>query len=126
MNNNPRLHLPGKFVLVLLFFLIGWKHSIAQSQNGSVQGTVLDGAASAPIGFASVAIYNSGEKNLVDGNVTDDQGKFEIELPFGSYYAIIEFMGFDSVQTPVFEINRDNRRHNLGNIQITSYTADLD
>src|SRR5690606_11256470 len=86
MNNLPRLHLPNTFFCAFLVFLMGWNNVMAQSsQTGTVQGTVLDGASSAPVGFASVAIYDSQEKILVNGNITDDDGKFEIELSFGSY-----------------------------------------
>src|SRR5690554_1642858 len=35
-------------------------------------------------------------------------------------------MGYEAFQTPVFEINRENRRYDLGNIKISSSTADLD
>lgn len=127
MNNLPHPPFATAVLWAFLFFFTGWHHAMGQSsQTGTVQGTVLDGASSAPVGFASVAIYDSQEKSLVDGNITDDDGKFEIELPFGTYYAIVEFMGFDPVTTAVFEISRDNRRHHLGTIQITSSTADLD
>jgi len=96
------------------------------SPIGAVQGTVLDASSSSPIGFATVGIYDSVEKKLVDGNITDNEGKFEIALPYGHYYAIVEFMGYEAYQVPAFEISRENREHDLGNIKITSSTADLD
>lgn len=127
MNNFQRLHPFAKILLAVLVFLTVGEKTVAQSsQNGSLQGTVLDAATSAPVGFASVAIYDNATKALVDGNITDDDGKFEIAIPFGSYYAVIDFMGFDSFQTPAFTIDRDNRRHDLGTVKISATTADLD
>jgi ferric enterobactin receptor len=127
MNNYKRLRLSVRFVWAFLFILIGWNNTMAQSsQNGAVQGTVLDASSSAPIGFASVAIYDHVEKKLVDGNITDDDGKFEIPLPYGAYYAVIEFMGYESFQTPAFQISREDRRYDIGEIKISSSTADLD
>src|SRR5690554_8074949 len=35
-------------------------------------------------------------------------------------------MDYDAYQVPAFEISRENREHDLGNIKITSSTADLD
>jgi len=126
MKNLFRILYSSKVFLLLLALSISWADSHAQSTpNGTLEGIVLDASSSAAIGFASVAIYDA-EKNLVNGNVTNDEGKFEIELPFGSYYAIVEFMGYEAFQTPVFEINRENRRYDLGNIKISSSTADLD
>src|SRR5690554_1434710 len=114
-----------------LFFLLGLSifaiDGYGQSSPiGAVQGTVLDASSSSPIGFATVGIYDSVEKKLVDGNITDNEGKFEIALPYGHYYAIVEFMGYEAYQVPAFEISRENREHDLGNIKITSSTADLD
>lgn len=121
------LHRVSRFFFVLLVLFISAANGIAQSmQNGTVRGSVLDASSSAAISFASVAVYDSAENKLVNGNITDDEGDFEIVLPLGSYYAVVEFMGYASVQTPVFKLSRENRKHNLGNIKIASSTADLD
>ena len=114
------------FFLVMVFSFFCLK-SIAQSaRNAQVEGKIVDASSATPLSFASVAIYDSQEKKLVDGNITNEEGNFSIELPYGSYYALIEFMGYDAFQTTNFELNRDNRSIDLGMIKIQSSTANLD
>src|SRR5690606_3877355 len=63
---------------------------------------------------------------LVDGNITDDDGAFSIDLPYGSYYAIIEFMGYEAIQTPAFHLDRDDRTVDLGTVRLEASLANLE
>lgn len=126
MNNSICFQYSSKFLFVFLSLSLWAGSGLAQSSQGKVQGTVLDASSSAPIGFASVAIYDTKEKKLINGNISSDNGKFEIDLPYGSYYAIIEFMGYETLQTQVFTLSRENREYELKGLKITSSTADLD
>src|SRR5690554_6855272 len=102
--------------IVLFFLILSFSVNKVFSQspkNAHVSGKVIDAGSAAPLSFASVAIYNNEDGVLVDGNITDDDGAFSIDLPYGSYYAIIEFMGYEAIQTPAFHLDRDDRTVDL-------------
>jgi outer membrane receptor protein involved in Fe transport len=116
-----------KAVLLILFFMFSYVNVMAQSgRNARVEGKIVDKSSSIALSFASVAIYDSEDKTLVDGNITNEEGDFTIELPYGSYYALVEFMGYKGFQTETFLVNRENPTHNLGTVRIESSTANLD
>src|SRR5690606_35939301 len=79
-----------------------------------VRGRVLDSLSSAPLGFASIRVYDAGEKTLVNGNITDDDGVFSVDVPFGRYYAVIEFMGYRPLTTGVFSLSGQRDAYDLG------------
>ncbi|MEX2591406.1 MAG: outer membrane beta-barrel family protein [Anditalea sp.] len=120
-------YLSIKAFLLLALFSFAWVEVSAQSgRNANVKGKIVDSSSSLPLSFASVAIYESQEKKLIDGNITDEEGVFSIDLPFGSYYALIEFMGYDALETATFELSREDRSHDLGAIKIEPSTANLE
>src|SRR3546814_2301502 len=97
------------FLCVCSFLLIT-KHGFSQGgNNGTVKGKVVDSLSSAPLGFASVRIFNHPGKKLVDGNITTESGEFSISVPFGRYYAEVEFMGYHSKTTAAFSDRKSTR-----------------
>src|SRR5690554_778920 len=115
-----------KFIVCFLILSFSINKTFPQSaKNANVNGKVIDSSSSSPLSFASVGIYDNGGI-LVDGNITDDEGAFSIDLPYGSYYAIIEFMGYEAIQTPPFHLDRDNRTMDLGTVKLETSLASLD
>ena len=104
------------FLFFTIFFLIDV--SGQTSQKATVKGKVMDSLTSSPLGFASISIFNSSDKKLVNGNLAADSGDFTIELAFGSYYAEIEFMGYSSYITAEFIISKEKPAQDLGPIKL--------
>ncbi|MGK2863226.1 MAG: carboxypeptidase-like regulatory domain-containing protein, partial [Chitinophagaceae bacterium] len=77
------------------------------SQKLMVKGKVQDFQSSSPLGFASISIFNSHDKKLVNGNLASDSGDFSIELAPGSYYGEIEFMGYSSHKMGEFVLSKE-------------------
>ncbi len=75
-----RLRLAISFVLLLFTGLSAYSHSL----KGSIKGK--DGT---PIPFATVFI-----KEISLGTTTNDEGKFDLNLPFGTYTANFRSLGF--------------------------------
>ena len=94
------------------------------ASKGKVKGTLTDQKSKEPLPFATVSIYTE-KGSLIGGGISDEDGKFLVEIPFGKYYALIEFMGFESIETPVFGISRENPIEDLGEILMTISAADL-
>src|SRR5690606_21085232 len=91
-----------------------------------VRGRVLDSLSSAPLGFASIRVYDAGEKTLVNGNITDDDGVFSVDVPFGRYYAVIEFMGYRPLTTGVFSLSGQRDAYDLGRMLLSPAVSTLE
>src|SRR5690606_41992740 len=102
------------FFLIMIFTIFCLEIHAQSGRNAQVEGKIVDASTATPLSFASVAIYHSQEETLVDGSITNEVGDFSIELPYGSYYALIEFMGYDALNTTNFEFNRYNMIIDLG------------
>ena len=114
-------------LLICLFSLLIPRETFSQSsEKALVKGKVIDSLSANPLGFASIRIFNSPEKKLVNGNITTEAGDFIIRLPYGRYYAEIEFMGYRSVKTADFLLSDEHAEHNLGLINLTASVNTLD
>lgn len=112
--------------LFLLFFLIFPLLNFAQQspQKGKLKGKLTAERNKEALPFATVSIYTE-KDSLIGGGISGEDGKFLVEIPFGKYYALIEFMGFEPVKTSVFGLSQDNPLQDLGEIQLTVSAADL-
>lgn len=99
----------------------------ARAQSpGEVKGKILDSLSSAPVSFATIRIFSSGEKQLVAGDISHDAGDFSVAVPYGRYYAEIDFMGYESKRTGNFTVSNDNPIHDLGTVPLTTSVSTLD
>lgn len=83
-----------------------------------VKGKVIDSIALSPLPYSTVAIYSAHEKKLVNGNITDDKGDFAVDVPYGKYYAEVNFVGFHLVKTEEFEVTEKAATFGLGEIKL--------
>ena len=74
--------------------IIGNREELSITGKGIVQGEVLDGQTGDPIIGATIFF-----PELEYGAVTDESGKFEIELPTGNHAAYIQYIGFEELNT---------------------------
>lgn len=101
--------------------------TFAQSQKaGTVKGRVVDSLSAAPLAFASIRLFQSADKKLIDGTIATESGEFTINLPYGSYYAEIEFMGYRSHVTPGFQLSEGRPEHTLGTVTLSASVSTLD
>ena len=115
--------------LTILFCLFTFvtQHVFSQSAGkGLVKGRVQDSLSSAALGFASIRIFDTNERKLVNGHITSESGDFQIDVPYGRYYAEIEFMGYKPLTTPAFTISAQNRERNFGNLTLAPSVNTLD
>ncbi len=109
-----------RFITLLFFFssLIPRETLSQASEKAVIKGKVIDSLTTDPLAFASIRIFQSAEKKLVNGNITSEAGDFIIGLPYGRYYAEIEFMGYHSIKTDDFVLSNEHVEHNLGLIRL--------
>ena len=87
-------------------------------------GKITDANSGNPLSFATVAIYKSPEQ-LVEGNITDDKGEFTIDIPFGTYYALIEFMGFEPFKSPEFQVSKEQPVYRFESLKLNPTMSNL-
>ncbi len=104
--------------IAFLSFLSSYSVSAQTSAKAELNGKVVDSLTSAPLGFATIRIFNQADQKLVNGNISSDKGDFSLDLPYGSYYAIIDFMGYNTYQSSTFQLTKEDDTHELGVIRL--------
>lgn len=113
--------------IMLCCYVLSSEIAVAQAtRKGSVKGKVLDSLASTPLAFASIRIFDRSDGRLVNGNITTDAGDFVVDLPYGRYYAEIEFMGYRSVTSGEFLLSNGHSVHDLGVVLLPPSVNTLD
>lgn len=93
-------------ITLLLVGLLGLSLNLfAQSEPARIKGAVNDGEG-APLAFANVILKLGQDSSIAKVGYTDDAGLFEIvNVPEGSYWLTISFVGLPEKNTEVFELN---------------------
>ena len=126
MKNFAKFSIFRFLILSGLFLLIQPFGFAQQNQKpGKISGKLLDKTSKEPIPFGSIAIYSL-QDSLIDGVVSGEKGEFELRIPFGTYYGLIEFMGFESKKTENFSLSAQQPNVNLGEVPIESVASELD
>jgi outer membrane receptor protein involved in Fe transport len=87
--------------------------------DGKLSGKIVDSSTSQPVEYASIAIYRQKDSTLVNGVVTDAAGSFNMEnLPYGRFYAVITFIGYQKKNVEAITITPDNKLASLGTLKL--------
>ncbi|MFM2250840.1 MAG: hypothetical protein RLZZ358_1767 [Bacteroidota bacterium] len=115
------------FCFSLFFFVVLFvpQHDLVAQQKGKLRGTVQESGKASPLPFATVGVYTQ-KDSLIGGGIADEKGNFEVDLPLGTFYALVEFMGFEALKSSVFTLSTKQNAVDLGSISLQSSTADLD
>ncbi|MEO1518151.1 MAG: outer membrane beta-barrel family protein [Bacteroidota bacterium] len=105
------------FLLAILLSLAG--NSLAQL---TVSGIVSD-SEGAPVSFANVFLKNSTSEEIVSGEISGDDGAFQLQVADkGSYTLVISFVGFADWSKDL-ELTQSV---NLGSIELKPFSSELD
>ncbi len=117
------------FNLAIIFFSINILIQAQQNRNnfnkmdgfnGTVTGKVLDSQTNAPVEYANITIYRVRDSQLVNGAVTNQEGKFIIEkVNPGKYSARISFMGYTNFTIDSFLVTPKSLNIDLGIIKLS-------
>ncbi len=108
-------------VCILVFVPLFFGNSLsAQVAAATVKGKIVDSLSSHPLPAATVRLFESSQKKMVNGNTAIESGGFSIELPWGRYYAVIEHTGYTSFTTSEFVLSAEHPNHELGLIRLVS------
>lgn len=115
----------GKFrTLLFLTFLIS-TYGFSQQTKAKLSGSVQEKGNGNPLGFTTIGIYSEMD-SLVAGGISEENGEFAIDVPFGNLYALIEFMGFESYKTDLISFSKEKNKVDLGLVELESTAGDLE
>lgn len=105
------------FIFFLFFISI---NANAQTGKAKITGTVLDATTKEPIDFATITVFKSGTKSVVNGISTDAKGNFTLSgLPSGVYNVSVDFIGYKAQTFPV-TVSQTSSAISLGTILLAS------
>lgn len=83
--------------ILLLFTTTALVAQPSETKQVTVSGTVLEKGSDYPLEYATVSFINS-EGTTVTGGITDQNGKYNIDVPAGVYTVRFEFISFVTVE----------------------------
>lgn len=108
--------------LLILFSFFLTITAFAQSQIEAT-GKVLDASSGTPLEFATV-VFIDADNTMVNGGITDHEGKFNIKVPAGTYTVRYEFISFETKELKNQVINKSNRELPTVNLALDSGLLD--
>ncbi|WP_192348112.1 outer membrane beta-barrel family protein [Algoriphagus sp. Y33] len=120
-------HLPfRKITISIILSILFCPPAFSQQEsNIKITGVVLEEGSSTPLPYASIGIYNTAD-SLISGGLSDDSGKFQVDISIGEYYASVEFMGYEPFKTGLFTISGNSSLQDLGQIHMKTTAENLD
>lgn len=94
--------------------------------QAQVFGKVLDAQTASPLDFATISLFSAIDSVLVTGGVSDVDGKFSVDAPFGQYLIKVEFLAYESIYLPKVALSPANRKVDLGKIELGASAEILD
>lgn len=106
------------FIPIFILLLISGKAPAQSTLNGEIKGRVVDSISSANLSFATIKVIKAGEKSTIKETVAEEDGRFEVKLPYGNYVVEIAFMGYKPFRSGTISIARGNSSVDVGQIQV--------
>ncbi len=111
------------FYGILLMFL---SLTVFSQRGGfNVTGSVIDEDSKSIIEYATVSFYSLPDSTFITGSVTDLEGKFQLKLDPGRYFARLQFVSYSEKVVPEINVPQ-NGQLDMGNIPLSVSTQELD
>ncbi|HSU49204.1 MAG TPA: outer membrane beta-barrel family protein [Segetibacter sp.] len=82
------------------------------------KGKTVDSISISPLSFAGIRIMNTNNKKLENESVANEAGTFSVDLPYGTYYIQVDFMGYKRYKSADFTVSKDHPSHDFGSIKL--------
>jgi outer membrane receptor protein involved in Fe transport len=98
-----------------------------QNRNsGTISGIIIDNQTKKPVEFATIVIQKKTDDTVIDGTVTDSNGKFIFKtIANGEYYISYSFIGYIKKSSPPFILDAQHKIMNLGELFLESSVQEL-
>ncbi|MBC8488115.1 MAG: carboxypeptidase regulatory-like domain-containing protein [Ignavibacteria bacterium] len=110
--------------ILILFLIVFFTNGFTQdNNNGSLTGTVVEKSSDNPLESAVVQVLSSVDSTVIDGTLTDKDGRFSIsDVPAGLYTVKISYIGYSTTIENNIEIGKDIKEVNMGTIKLDDKT----
>jgi len=122
-------------VLIILFLISGsltaQYSDKKNNQNGNpsigkISGSVFDAQTNQIIEYGNVVLYLTKDSVMVNGTISDSEGKFTLEnLTFGMYYLKVSFIGYATKFIDSIRVNPKSLEVDLGKIFLDEQSIEL-
>ena len=104
------------------------RHHNISLKKASIEGVIINSNTQEKIPVAFIEIYESKSEKLVQSGITDDDGYFKItELPFGTFFITIDFIGYNKLIIDDIILSRESGiKKDLGTISIIPKAIEAD
>ncbi len=85
----------GTLLLMCLPLLLSAQRPGGMPQKITLSGTIIDNDTQQPLEYATITFQNPQRPNMLQGGITDANGKFEIEIFPGRYTLKAEYISFE-------------------------------
>ncbi|MFV0521930.1 MAG: TonB-dependent receptor domain-containing protein [Mangrovibacterium sp.] len=126
-------------ILVFVTLFLGWgvshySYADGNSANGAapkskatIKGIVYERDTNSLMPYVNVAVYNSSNNALVNGNITDEKGVFSIDnIPDGNYYVKVNFIGFQEFKVNNIQVDANKKLIDLGKLTLAAENTELE
>ncbi|TXB62248.1 outer membrane beta-barrel family protein [Phaeodactylibacter luteus] len=79
---------------LLFAFALLWGTSSIVAQSHPVSGLLADQETQTPLPYATAVFFQLPDSTTAGSSLTQDDGRFELSLPKGQYYAVFQYVGY--------------------------------
>ena len=98
----------------------------SSSPAGKISGYLIDAQTNQIIEYGNVVLFLTKDSSMVNGTISDKEGKFTIDnLPFGMYYIKVSFIGYATKFIDSIRVNPKSLEVDLGKIFIDEQSIEL-
>ncbi len=112
-----------RLIITLTFSIACFLACRAQT---TLKGLVTD-AGQKPLELVNVTLHLAADSSLVKGALSDEAGRYELDqIPAGLYFIRASLIGYESGQSPVFELDDQSPAFDPGRLSLAEQATTLD
>ncbi len=116
-------------LLILLILPFSETQSKALNEtdiNAGIKGVIKDRDTGNGLEYATVMVYSATDSSFVDGGITGPNGAFDISLKPGRYYAVVQFIAYNTITLNDILVDRGRSNYDIGELLLSPDTGLLD
>ncbi len=114
-----------KHLIIILTLLVSIIPAISNAQF-NVKGTITD-AEGEPLSLATVVVLSSADNTLIDGEVANIDGDFELDIDRpGSFVLRVSMVGFTTFTSEPFQLSETNPQKDFGTLVLETGNLELE
>ena len=105
--------------------ILSFPGTLFSQTEGNLLGKIVDSETQTPLEYATISIFSSQDSSIVTGDLSDENGLFKFPVPYGEYFAKIEFLSYHSFLVNDLNFSNEYSTIDLGKIELSVNAASL-